>query len=336
MIITGFFYWLVGKRNNRIWWAVFAFVFFVCGRGGREAYAEANIFESIVLDKVQQYIGQLDNNVVVPFQFSGTTGHVADTYFVSPNCVTGKIFPADVWLVYPEYVDDTLNNIRLVVELNGDSVVTSGYKGKVVGQISGGYYHCTMGYHYVNAVIGNYNVKFNVRVTPLDSSRPIPREWTSSIPLWITDTFNREGPNIGWGNVITKQRTSGFATINFKEIDYCYTSIIPDVFTHEVPPIPGKYRSEVSKLTSVCNGNHKLRYRLMTTGVGDNNNSVNIGPGLESNILINNHVLPEDGITVDLRTGVENILSMISELNVSNGVSPGYYSKSVLLVVDIE
>ncbi|EED9675385.1 hypothetical protein AAO89_003945 [Salmonella enterica subsp. enterica] len=288
------------------------------------------------MDKEQQYTGQLDNNVVVPFQFSGSTGHVADTYFVSPNCVSDKLFPADIWLVYPEHVDDTLNNIRLVVESNGDSIVTSGYKGKVIGQISEGHYYCTMGYHYVDAIIGNYNVQFNVRVIPLDSSKPVPHEWTSRIPLWVTDTFNREGPNIGWGNIITKQRKTGFATINFKEIDYCDTSIIPDVFTHEAPPAPGKYRSEVSKLASRCNGNHKLRYRLMTTGVGDNNNSVNIGPGLESNILINNHALPEDGITVDLRAGVENILPMISELNVGNGVSPGYYNKSTLLIVDIE
>ncbi|EAS2834177.1 hypothetical protein AV553_25225 [Salmonella enterica] len=328
MIITN----LVGKRDNRIWWAVFAFVFFVGGK----VYAEANIYENIVLAEEQQYTGHLDNNVVIPFQFSGTTGGVADTYFVSPNCVTGKVFPADLWLVYPEHVDDIQNNIRLVVELNGDSVVTSGYKGRVVGRVPDGVYHCTMGYHYVNALVGNYNVKFNVRVRPLDSSRPVPREWTSGIPLWVTDTFNREGPNIGWGNVITKQKKSGTAVINFKEIDYCDTSIIPDVFTHEAPPAPGKYRSEVSKLASRCNGNHKLRYRLMTTGVGDNNNSVNIGPGLESNILINNHALPEDGITVDLRAGVENILPMISELNVGNGVSPGYYNKSTLLIVDIE
>lgn len=336
MRITGFFYWLAGKRHNRIWWAVFAFVFLVCGRGGREAYAEANIYENIVLDEEQQYTGHLDNNVVIPFQFSGTTGGVADTYFVSPNCVTGKVFPADLWLVYPEHVDDIQNNIRLVVELNGDSVVTSGYKGRVVGRVPDGVYHCTMGYHYVNALVGNYNVKFNVRVRPLDSSRPVPREWTSGIPLWVTDTFNREGPNIGWGNVITKQKKSGTAVINFKEIDYCYTSIMPDTFTHEVPPVPGKYRSEVSRLTSVCNGNRKLRYRLMTTGVGDNHNSVNIGPGLESNILINNQVVPENGITVEVSTGTENILPMISELNVSNGVTPGYYSKSTLLIVDVE
>ncbi|ECJ2353598.1 hypothetical protein FNI87_16775 [Salmonella enterica subsp. salamae] len=335
MRITCFFYWLAGKRNNRIWWAVFAFVFLCAGEGGK-AYAEANIYENIALDEEQQYTGHLDNNVVVPFQFSGTTGGVADTYFVSPNCVTGKVFPADLWLVYPEHVDDIQNNVRLVVELNGDSVVTSGYKGRVVGRVPDGVYHCTMGYHYVNALVGNYNVKFNVRVRPLDSSRPVPREWTSGIPLWVTDTFNREGPNIGWGNVITKQKKSGTAVINFKEIDYCYTSIIPDTFTHEVPPVPGKYRSEVSRLTSVCNGNHKLRYRLMTTGVGDNHNSVNIGPGLESNILINNHVVPENGITVEVSTGDENILPMMSELNVSNGVTPGYYSKSTLLIVDVE
>ncbi|EEN1975023.1 hypothetical protein C3N35_17850, partial [Salmonella enterica] len=122
------FYWL-GKHSNELW--LYVFVILLCDITLlRLAHAEANIYSSLSLDKEQSYTGYLDNNLSVPFSFSGSTGSVADTYFVSPNCVSNKAFPSDGWLVYPEYVDDIINNIRLTVKLDGgDSVVAPGYRG---------------------------------------------------------------------------------------------------------------------------------------------------------------------------------------------------------------
>ncbi|EEJ9160275.1 hypothetical protein S911_19810 [Salmonella enterica subsp. enterica serovar Rubislaw] len=329
------FCWL-GKHSNELW--LFVFVILLCDITLlRLAHAEANIYSSLSLDKEQSYTGYLDNNLSVPFSFSGSTGSVADTYFVSPNCVSNKAFPSDGWLVYPEYVDDINNNIRLTVKLDGgDSVVAPGYRGGVVGQFPSGYYQCQLGNHYTGVIVGSYNINFNIQVRPIDSSKPVPRDWKSGVPLWFTDTFNREGPSIGWGRLVTKQKQTGTAIINFKQIDFCNTEIVPDVFIHEIPPVPGKYYSITSKLSSFCNGAHKLRYRLMNTGIGDNNNSISVGPGLESNLQINDKNIPANGISVDINEGTAVTLPVRSELTVSNGVSPGYYSNSTVLMVEIE
>lgn len=123
--------------------------------------------------------------------------------------------------------------------------------------------------------------------------------------MWVTDTLLNEGPDIGWGNLITKQKVSGYAVFNFTSIDYCNTTISSDILSHTEPPAPGIYRSGVARLTTICNSNQRLRYRLMSTGLGVNKNSVNIGPGLVSNLLINNKTIPETGITIDINGGVK-------------------------------
>ncbi|EJF1946199.1 hypothetical protein M8A54_000411 [Salmonella enterica] len=298
-------------------------------------HSENNIYSSVALSQTQNYTGNLANHTEIPFQFSGTTGRIADTYFVSPTCIPKKYVPWDLWIVYPDYVDDISSNVRLTIKLDGDSRISAGYRGSVIGNIKPSFGWCTIGYHYTSAITGHFNVKFNVLVTPIDSSKPVPVTWTSSIPLRLTDTYNREGPGNGWGDAIIKQPRTGEAIINFTSIDYCNTFISPDVFTHEQTLTPGKFLSGISRLQSICNGTYKLRYRLLTTGVGENSNSVDLGTGLQSTILIDNKSVPVNGTVVEVGT-VMNTLPMVSELKINNDALPGYYSKSTALIVDIE